>query len=69
MNLLLDLKGLDPVKELFWNQLNYERINEPISRRSWSDAASNALADDPLVFAGGGESNDFKIAFVRLRLS
>jgi hypothetical protein len=26
LNFLSDFKGLDPVKELFWNELNYERI-------------------------------------------
>ena len=61
LNLLSDFKGLDPVKELFWNELNYERINEPISRRGWTEHAAKSLADDPLVFAGGGENKDFKI--------
>jgi hypothetical protein len=56
LELLENLKGLEPLKELFWNELNYERISESISRRGWSEAASNALAEDPLVFAGGGES-------------
>jgi hypothetical protein len=66
LNILENLKGLDALKELFWNELNYERINEPISRRGWNEAASKALADDPVVFAGGGENDDFKIILARL---
>jgi hypothetical protein len=30
LDLLEDLKGLDLLKQLFWNRLNYKRINEPI---------------------------------------
>jgi hypothetical protein len=66
LNLLENLNGLEPLKELFWNELNYDRINEPISRRSWNETASKALADDPVVFAGGGENDDFKIIVSRL---
>jgi hypothetical protein len=66
LNILSNLKGLDPLKELFWNELNYERVNEPISRQGWTETASKSLADDPLVFAGGGENDDFKIIVARL---
>ena len=40
--LLENLNGLDHLKELFWNELNYERINEPISRRGWGETAAKA---------------------------
>src|SRR6266480_2334077 len=66
LELLENLNGLDPLKELFWNQLNYDRVNQSISRKAWNETASKALADDPLVFAGGGENNDFKIILGRL---
>ena len=66
LELLENLNGLDPLKELFWNQLNYERVNQSTSRKGWNETASKALADDPLVFAGGGENNDFKIILGRL---
>jgi len=66
LDLLENLNGLDPLKELFWNQLNYDRVNQSISRQGWNETASKALADDPLVFAGGGENNDFKIILGRL---
>ena len=66
LNLLENLNGLEPLKELFWNELNYERINEPVSRRGWNETAAKALADDPVLFAGGGENDDFKIILARL---
>src|SRR6266545_3934307 len=66
LDLLENLNGLDPLKELFWNHLNYDRVNQSVSRKGWNETASKALADDPLVFAGGGENNDFKIILGRL---
>jgi 3-methyladenine DNA glycosylase Mpg len=30
LDLLKNLKGLDPLKQLFWSQLNYERVNTPL---------------------------------------
>jgi hypothetical protein len=66
LEILQRLDGLESLKALFWGQLNYERINDSISRRGWGEAASKALADDPLVFAGGGENEDFKIILARL---
>jgi hypothetical protein len=66
LKLLENLIGLEPLKELFWNQLNYDRVNQSISRKGWNEPAAKALADDPLVFAGGGENNDFKIIVGRL---
>ena len=66
LNILSHLRGLDPLKELFWHQLNYERINEPILRRGWSETAATALVDDPVVFACGGGADAFKIILARL---
>jgi hypothetical protein len=66
LNLLENLNGLDPLKKLFWDQLNYERVNQSISRKGWTETASKSLTDDPLVFAGGGENDDFKIIVARL---
>jgi hypothetical protein len=66
LDLLKNLKGLEPLKKLFWSELNYQRINKPLSRGGWSDTAANALAEDPLLFAGGGPSNDFHIIYAHL---
>ena len=65
-NLLRDFQGLEPLKKLFWAELSYERINDPLSRRGWSDTAANALSEDPILFAGGGQSNDFHVIYARL---
>ncbi|MBI3798725.1 MAG: Eco57I restriction-modification methylase domain-containing protein, partial [Deltaproteobacteria bacterium] len=66
LTLLKDLRGIEPLKELFWSELNYERVNEPLSRRTWTDTAAQALAEDPVLFAGGGTSNDFHVIYARL---
>jgi len=66
LTLLQDLHGLDPLKELFWSELNYERVNDPLSRRTWTDTAAKALAEDPVLFAGGGTNNDFHVIYARL---
>jgi hypothetical protein len=41
-------------------------VNQPLSRRSWNQTASNALAEDPVLFAGGGQNNDFHVVYSRL---
>jgi hypothetical protein len=66
LDILSSLKGLEPLKQLFWHELNYQNVNQPLSRRGWTESASNALADDPVLFAGGGENNDFHVIYARL---
>ncbi|MFQ5794384.1 MAG: Eco57I restriction-modification methylase domain-containing protein [Candidatus Bipolaricaulia bacterium] len=66
LELLKDLRGLNPLKQLFWSELNYERVNQPLPRREWPDRARNALAEDPVLFACGGQNNDFYVIYVRL---
>jgi hypothetical protein len=66
LELLKDLRGLEPLKELFWSELNYERVNQPLSRRDWTDTAAKALGEDPVLFAGGGENNEFHVIYARL---
>ncbi|HKZ41152.1 MAG TPA: hypothetical protein VJ044_09330, partial [Candidatus Hodarchaeales archaeon] len=66
LDLLKDLKGLDPLKELFWSELNYERVKQALSRRGWTDTASKALADDPVLFAAGGQDEGFHVIYARI---
>src|SRR5438128_531377 len=66
LDLLEGLRGLEPLKQLFWSELNYQRVNQPLSRRGWTESASEALADDPVLFAGGGGSNEFHVIYARL---
>ena len=61
--ILSDWKGSESLKELFWSELNYDRVNQPLSRHNFPKGANDALADAPLLFA---ESNDFHILYCRL---
>ena len=65
LDLLQNLKGQDPLKKLFWTELNYDKVNSPLSREGWGEQASSALADDPVLFASGG--NDFHVIHARLK--
>ena len=64
--ILQNFEGIEPLKELFWSELNYEHVNEPLSRHGWTDTAATALAEDPILFASDGEDNDFHIIYSRL---
>ena len=66
LDLLKGLRGIEPLKQLFWSELNYQRVNQPLSRRGWPESASKALVDDPVLFAGGGEDNAFHVIYCRL---
>ncbi len=66
LNLLKDFQGIEPLKELFWRELNYERINESLSRRAWADTVSKVLADDPVLFASGGSDSAFHVVYARI---
>jgi len=63
LNLIRKLSGLEPLKQLFWSELNYDQINQPLSRQGWSQAAKEALAENPVLFAGSG---DFHVIYARL---
>ena len=66
LKLLEQLRGPDALKELFWTELNYERENKPLSMRGWPEVARNALLDDPILFASGGEERAFHVLYCRL---
>ena len=66
LNILKNLRGIEPLRELFWTELNYDRQNEGISYQNWTDTAKNALADDPVLFATGGPDDAFEVIYARL---
>lgn len=66
LNLLQQFSGLEPLKELFWGSLNYDRVNQPITRRKWHEKASSVLADDPTLLASGGKDGAFGVLYSRL---
>lgn len=65
-NILRNLRDLGGLKRLFWEELNYDHENQPLSMRSWPDSARKALVDDPILFASGGEDNAFHVVYCRL---
>lgn len=62
--ILSSLKGIEPLKKLFWTELNYDRANSILPRRGWGEQASAALVEDPTLFASGGK--DFHVIYARL---
>jgi hypothetical protein len=64
LSLFKDFKGIEPLKELFWAELNYERVNQPLSMRDWKYTVTNLLTDGPLLFAAGGD-NAFVVIYAR----
>src|SRR6266581_53709 len=66
LDLLKGLRGIEPLKQLFWSELNYQRVNHPLSRHGWTEQASKVLGDDPVLFACGGEDNAFHVIYCRL---
>ncbi len=65
-DLLKEFRGDEPLKDLFWSKLNYTRVNEPLSRRGWSDTTAGILMDDPLLLAVGGEDDGFHVIYSRM---
>lgn len=64
--ILNNFKGIESLKELFWTELNYDRVNESLSRRGWPKTATEVLAEDPVLFASGGQGDEFHIIYSRL---
>lgn len=61
---LRSLRGIDPLKQLFWSQLNYDRVSRSLSRRGWKENLADLLVDDPILLASG--ANDFHVIYGRL---
>jgi hypothetical protein len=64
--LLQQFNGTEPLKELFWSRLNYDRANKPITRRGWADSTAALLHEDPILLATGGTDDAFRIVYSRL---
>lgn len=63
-------RKLDPLKELFWTDLEYTRVNKPLSYQyGWSNAIQQTLYErDPILhLASGGRENDFDILYIRMK--
>jgi hypothetical protein len=66
LDLLQTFRGTEPLKDLFWSKLNYDRANKPVATRGWPEPASSALAEDPTLLAEGGAGGDFGVLYSRL---
>ena len=64
LDILKDFRGPEPLKQLFWSELNYNKVNSPLSRQKWNATAAESLAADPVLFATGGDG--FHIIHSRL---
>ena len=65
LSLLESFDGIEPLKQLFWVELNYDRVNESINELP--DGIANLVAEPPLRFATGGRDKNFHIIYVRLK--
>ena len=63
--LLNEFQGIEPLRKLFWVELNYNRENTPID--NLPESAASLVAADPLHFATGGKDSDFYIIYVQLK--
>ncbi len=66
-DILAQFRGSEPLKNLFWSTLEYDRVNQALSRRNWPAAATEPLADDPVLLASSGENGDFHVIYSRLK--
>ncbi len=61
LEILQNFRGIEPLKELFWSELNYDQRNAPLSYQG-----GDALASDPILLAAGGTDAAFHIIYVHL---
>ncbi len=63
LELLENFRGLDSLRELFWTELSYNRVNQSLSRRQWTDRQREALAEDPVLWASAGADGGFHVIY------
>ena len=63
-NILQRLDDLRSLRQLFCTELNYTYQNDPIDRGDWTQRDISNTADDPLLFAKGGDY--FHLIYTRL---
>lgn len=69
-NRLEELKqqhDLEPLKQLFRIDLNYNYDDSELSTRDWSQAMRDTIKEPPLLLARGGKNNDFDIIYIHLK--
>jgi hypothetical protein len=63
LQILESFKGTGPLRELL-AQLNYDPLNEPVSRKEWPEVAQVALAQDPRLY--GRVAGEFYVIYSQL---
>ena len=63
LQILESLKGIGPLRELL-AQLNYDPLNEPVSRKEWPEPAQVVLAQDPKLY--GRAAGEFYVVYAQL---
>ena len=66
LDILQDFRDIESLRQLFCTELNYTYQNDPIDRGDWNQRDISNTADDPLLFATGGENSDFHLIYTRL---
>ncbi len=61
----------DALKELFWSELGYDRVQRTLPMRGWTEAQRQPLAEDPILFAEAARDPNsggpgFQIIYCRL---
>src|SRR5579872_4286662 len=62
-------RSLDPLKKMFWTDLGYKHVNQPLPFHNWWDSTTieyYLYPDDPLLLLATNEQRDFDIIYIRL---
>ena len=63
----LSRTGLPAARRLFWSELNYDRVDEPLPTRAWPAAVSDLLAEEPVLLAQhASPAGNFDIVHITL---
>jgi len=63
----LPASKLEGLKNLFWEELNYDHENKPLSTSGWDAGLVNLLAAPPVLFASAGADNRFHVLYGHLQ--
>ena len=63
--ILQNFHGTEPLKQLFWVELNYNRANSPIN--DLPESTANLVAEVPVILATGGRDDNFHVIYVQLK--
>lgn len=58
---------LEGLKKLFWEELNYDVDNTPLSQASWPDDFNELFESTPVSFATYASNNEFHVIYIQLK--